>query len=329
MDVDGGSGHNRGGSLYCSNCGTGLEPSMNYCPTCGTPSSRADTRPHAGRETNTGSGSWDSVSASGANGREGSSDDVTDRDILELRIAEALRDGWRLEHDFGDHAVMVRRSFGSLDAHLVVGLITVWFTMGIGNALYGAYRYFGDAERMVLQADHIEKRDDDESTVAAALLWRATAAVCWVAAATAAVIGLQFVAATASLLLFALAFAFAALGVSVLPSVQHRLENRHSVAANGRVRSVDERAVVAYDRPCAACADPVGRGLERTYRKEFCVLGVPLTTAEGRNYYCKQCATAEPSPSAERDRRATESPSGSVSDRGSESSDTDRDPDHA
>lgn len=323
MSSDRRSGRDGGGPPYCSNCGTGLEPSANYCPNCGSPNggSSGHSRPGTGatraRRTTTGGV------------REGSSGRVTDRDVLEHRIATAARDGWKLEHDFGDHAVVVKRTFGSVDEHLVVALITIWFTGGIGNVLYGAYRYFGDVERMVLRTDYVEESGSDGETIGSAILWRATAAVCWLAAATVAAIALQFVGPTASLPLFALALVFAAMGVSALPSVRRRLENRHSLAANGRVRSVDEHTVVAYDRPCAACADPVGRGLERTYRKEFCVLGVPLTADEGRNYYCKRCATAESSATGPSEERPAETLSEPLADRGVESPESDREPEHA
>ena len=323
MSSDRRSNRDGGGPPYCSNCGTGLEPSTNYCPNCGVANSRSTGRSSPESSTTRGR------SGLGISTDRDSSDGVTDREALEHRIATALQDGWKLEHDFGDHAVMVKRSFGSRDEHLVVALITVWFTMGIGNALYGAYRYVGDAERMVLRTDHVESSDADQESTGSALLWRATAAVCWLAAAIIAVIGLQVVTAAASLPLFLLAFVFAAMGVSALPSVRRRLEDRHSVTANGRIRSVDERTVVAYDRPCAACADPVGRGLERIYRKEFCLLGVPLTASEGRNYYCKRCATAEFQSPGGNDQQVTTSSSGPVADRSVESPETDREPDHA
>ncbi|MXV63374.1 zinc-ribbon domain-containing protein [Natronorubrum sp. JWXQ-INN-674] len=301
MGGDRRSSRDSGGTLYCSNCGTGLEPSMNYCPNCGAPSGQTGTQSQTRRDVSRGPGPGSTATASGTNElRPGSSSETTDRDVLEYRIANASRDGWELEHDFGDHAVMVRRTVGSVNEHLAVAVLTVWFTMGLGNALYGAYRYFGDAERMVLRAEQTENGDDAEKTSGSLLLGRATAAVCWLTAAIIAAIGVQLGPPAVSFILFALAFVFAAMGVSVLPSVSRRLANRHPVTANGRVHSVDERTVVAYDRPCSACADPVGRGVERTYRKEFCVLGIPLTAAEGRNYYCRQCANAAQSSSTER-----------------------------
>ncbi|WP_407067123.1 zinc ribbon domain-containing protein [Haloterrigena salinisoli] len=290
---------------------------MNYCPSCGAAIDRSTAEPRrrtAADEARGGRGGRRTESATG----------TTDRDLLEYRIARASREGWELEHDFGDHAVMVRRTFGSVNEHLAVALVTVWFTMGIGNALWGAYRYVGDAERTILRADRVEgseaERTRGDTAVGSPLRWRAIAGACWLAAAVVALIALEVAAAAASLVLFALAALFATLGASALPSVRRRLEGRHSVTANGRIRSVDERTVVAPDRPCAACADPVGRGVERTYRKEFCALGVPLTVSEGRNYYCRGCTNAETPGHGERN--ATESAARAETDR-------DPEPEHA
>lgn len=274
---------------------------MNYCPNCGASNDRsaAESRRRTAVTTR-----GDRVER-----RTGSTTETTDRDLLEYRIERASRAGWELEHDFGDRAVMVRRTFGNATEHLAVALVTVWFTMGIGNVLWGAYRYFGDAERLILRADRVEggeaERTRGDATVGSALRWRAIAGACWLVAAVVAVVALEVAAAAATVVLVVLAALFAMLGASALPSVRRRLEGRHSIGSNGRVRSVDERTVVAPDRPCAACADPVGRGLERIYRDEFCALGVPLTISEGRNYYCRACANAEtPEPG---ERTATES----------------------
>ncbi|MDQ2049410.1 zinc-ribbon domain-containing protein [Natronolimnohabitans sp. A-GB9] len=285
------SSRNGGSPLYCSNCGTGLEPSMNYCPNCGAP---------AGTDTTGGVGSTREQAVADSSRGEPTGDGVTDRDVLEYRIAKASQEGWELEHDFGDHAVMVRRSFGSVDEHVLVALVTVWFTMGIGNALWGAYRYVGDPERIVLRAAHTDDGRDEADASRSTLLGRITAAVWWLAAVAVAAIAVQVGLPVVSVLLVALAVGFAALGTVSLPSVRRRLENRRPITANGRVRSVDERAVVAYDRSCAVCSDTVGHGLERTYRKEFCLLGVPLSASEGRNYYCRQCANGTDSPAHKR-----------------------------
>ncbi|WP_148859090.1 zinc ribbon domain-containing protein [Natronococcus pandeyae] len=291
MSGDRRRGRERGrGRLYCSHCGESLEPSMNYCPSCGRPS--ADS------------------SSSGTIDTDGSStgtDATRNRPALERRVAAAMADGWELEHDFGDHVVMVRRTVGGVNDHLVVAALTIWWTMGLGNALYGLYRYVGDAERMVLRADQSSDEADPSGS-----RWDAAsrlgAAGCLATAF--ALVGLAVVYASAAVapIIVALAVGLATVGLGLLPTVRRRLGRRRSVTTNGYARSVDERTVVDYNRPCAACSEPVGRGLERTYRKGFYLLGIPVTISEGHNYYCRRCANAEATrPTAARTSGSSES----------------------
>ncbi|WP_049920949.1 zinc-ribbon domain-containing protein [Halopiger djelfimassiliensis] len=275
----------RHGTLYCSNCGSGLEPSVNYCPSCGHPNDRGDRgstsrirRRSPPRSHATVDGSR--TAATGPN----------DRAALDRRIAAAVQAGWELEHDFGDHVVMVRRTVGGVNDHLLVALLTVWWTMGVGNVLYGAYRYFDDAERTVLYAAEADETETDDGSRQHGL-WPAVG--CWLAAALFAIGAATNPATGLTLTLGVLSVLLAVIGVGAVPPVRERLASRHAVTTNGWTRSVDERIVTAHDRPCAACADSVGRGIERIYRREFCVLGVPLSVSEGRNHYCRRCANAE------------------------------------
>lgn len=289
---------------YCSNCGDDLEPSMNYCPNCGT---RIGRRGRSGSRTTDRSRRGDAESrarvrrtgtesrTTSRTGSRADSGSLTNGKRLETKIAKARSEGWRLEHDFGGHVVMVRRSFGDADVHLVIALATIWWTMGLANVLYGVYTYVEDAERMVLRPELTEDSAADETASESHLLARATAATCWLAGAILAAVGVQLLGSGAGVALVVL---FGLLGLGVLPSVAERLERRHSVTTTGRTRSVEERSVVSHDQPCTACAEPVGRGVERIYRSEFCLLGLPLTGTEGRNYYCRRCANAERSPAA-------------------------------
>nr|WP_242509240.1 zinc ribbon domain-containing protein [Natrinema altunense] len=287
----------RTGSLYCTDCGTPLEPAMRYCPRCGAMTVRSSGRSRSAATSLSQPGaehrprSDTSREPGGTIGRD--SNTATDRDRLERRIAAASREGWRLEHDFGDHAVLVRRTFGGVADHLLIALLTVWWTMGIGNVLYGAYRYVDGTERTVVRAESVDTARPDDTTTDSTLFRRGFAALGWVLAALTVAIGIQLGASAVGLGLFVLALGLAIAATSVLPSVSRRLENRHSVLTNGRTHTVDDRSVVAPDEPCAACTGPIDRGLERRYRAELCILGVPVTATGGRNYYCRQCANAE------------------------------------
>jgi hypothetical protein len=256
------------GGLYCSHCGGELGPSMNFCPGCGRPS--------------------DDPGSADPNARPG----------LERRIAAAMRDGWELEHDFGDHVVMVDRTFGGRNEHLVIAALTIWWTMGLGNALYGLYRYVGDAERMVLRAEEF-----DGNTAESPSHWdtatRLAGAGCVATALALVALAAVLAGSTAAPFLAAVGIGLATVGIGLFPGVRRRLGQRRSVSTNGRTKSVDERSIIDYDRPCAACSEPVGRGIERVYRKGFYALGVPVTVSEGRNAYCRRCANAESDPGPE------------------------------
>ncbi|WP_276253430.1 zinc ribbon domain-containing protein [Halomontanus rarus] len=218
-------------------------------------------------------------------------------------MTKAIEDGWEVEHDFGDRIVLIRRSFGSTGMHILIGFFTIWWTMGIGNALYAAYCYYSNAERRVLWADQSNRSNEPavragnsaHDTVESSssgnlgttiLLW--LGALIMVAAAQTSATILWTVIFGAVAIILALS------GTSSLSPVRRRLEKRQSITDNGWTRSVRERSVVNPDETCAACAGHVGRGVERTYSTEFAVLGVPLTTDErGTNYYCRRCANGE------------------------------------
>nr|WP_319004348.1 zinc ribbon domain-containing protein [Natrinema amylolyticum] len=323
-------GRGRPGPSYCTDCGASLEPSMRYCPNCGVAIGRSSGRSRSA--TSTSRSGTERRPRTDAN-RDASRTidrtvtDRTDRDRLERRIAAASREGWRLERDCGDHAVVVRRTVGDVADHLVVALVTVWWTMGLGNVLYGAYRYFDDAERMVVRAERVDVDEPNDATAASTLRPRATAAVGWLLAAMTVALGVQLGLSAVSLVLVTLGLLLAVAGTSVLPSVSRRLEARHSVLTNGRTHTIDERPVVGPETPCVACAGPIDRGLERTYREEFCVLGVPVTATDGQNYYCRRCANAESAATGAADRTAVTDPTvdaSSTASRSDRESDSDR-----
>lgn len=88
-----------------------------------------------------------------------------------------------------------------------------------------------------------------------------------------------------------------ALGLAVNARFRRRLDRRRSVTTFGTVRSVDQRTVppgVDLDARCVACDGAVGEGLQRRFREEYAVAGVPLVTRSERfNHYCLDCALAE------------------------------------
>lgn len=260
---------------YCTDCGEGLPSTANYCPNCGTSRDAATSR-----RTRRVDGNGDGHASAG-------------RAALENRAARALESGWEIDRDFGDHVVLVRRDLGGVGMHLLVALVTIWWTMGIGNGLYALYRYVARAERTVIREDDAapavrgaEAASSDWSPLAVAFRWFAGALL--IALGT----SISTTALAAATIGFGAAVALA--GVGHLPPVRRRLEVRRSFTTNGRHRRVDERSIAGATEPCTCCAGPVARGVERTYRDAYYVLGVPLSTnVEGHNVYCRACANGD------------------------------------
>ena len=92
--------------------------------------------------------------------------DPEERRELEHRIADELEHGWEIEHDFGDRVVLINRTFGATGTHILIGIFTFWWTMGMGNILYAAYSYYGNSRRKTLrvnEAVHDSSEDPDET----------------------------------------------------------------------------------------------------------------------------------------------------------------------
>ncbi|ELY50814.1 zinc ribbon domain-containing protein [Natronococcus jeotgali] len=69
---------------------------------------------------------------------------------LQREIDSLVARGWTIEDEGRDRVVMVDREFGSVGSHVLVAILTIWWTMGIGNVLWGAYNYVANSRRQVL-----------------------------------------------------------------------------------------------------------------------------------------------------------------------------------
>lgn len=263
---------------FCSSCGGNLQPGDAYCSQCGT---RVGSDDSSGRSTRRG---W-----------------------FRRRLEDLTVDGWEIEQDHGDRAVVVRRGLGSIWIHLLLLL----FTGGIGNLVYAWYCYSVGADRVEVRADGTRRRlngnDDgiDASAVASTLSFVAAALLAWIGVTI-------FMGLSVGLtVLGACLFVAAGLG---LPSVRRRLGTRRSLTTFGRVRETDERIVNRPRTPCSACASPVNTGVERTYGARLYIAGVPVSThQDGTNVYCRSCANGD-APESERAASESESKPGSESD---------------
>lgn len=65
-------------------------------------------------------------------------------------VEDEQTEGWDIKDDGDEKVVLVKRSFGRLGAHVLVFILT-FFTFGIGNAVYAAYKYFIDNDTKVIR----------------------------------------------------------------------------------------------------------------------------------------------------------------------------------
>ncbi|MFC4248780.1 zinc ribbon domain-containing protein [Natribaculum luteum] len=72
---------------------------------------------------------------------------------LQQEIDDLVAQGWRIEDETRDRVVMVDREYGSLASHVVVALLTIWWTLGLGNVAWGLYNYLTRSRRRVLWDD--------------------------------------------------------------------------------------------------------------------------------------------------------------------------------
>lgn len=69
---------------------------------------------------------------------------------LRREIDDALRAGWKIEDESPDRVVLVKRNFGDLGIHVVIALLTAWWSFGVINGVYAAFKYLNDSRRQVL-----------------------------------------------------------------------------------------------------------------------------------------------------------------------------------
>lgn len=72
-------------------------------------------------------------------------------DRLRRKVEDAEVEGWSIESESNTRVIMIKHDYGSLGAHLVIFILTFW-SLGIVNALYAAYRYFAKADKKVIRA---------------------------------------------------------------------------------------------------------------------------------------------------------------------------------
>lgn len=88
-------------------------------------------------------------------------------DRFRRRLAYEQADGWRIKERGDDWALLHKPNFGTKDGHLLIGVLTVWWTLGLGNVAYALFEYWYDTPTKVLEAGEADERHHDTAPTAA------------------------------------------------------------------------------------------------------------------------------------------------------------------
>ena len=89
---------------------------------------------------------------------------------FERIIDDEKVEGWKIKEDGDARVVMYKSNYGSLGAHILIALLTIWWTLGIGNVVYAAYKYFAHSDKKVVRdetADRLETQSSPDAVIEA------------------------------------------------------------------------------------------------------------------------------------------------------------------
>lgn len=77
---------------------------------------------------------------------------VTDRREMERSVDEFITRGYRIVAEGDASTRLKERDWGDAGTHLIIAMLTGWWTFGLANALYALYRYT-TAEEVVVKIE--------------------------------------------------------------------------------------------------------------------------------------------------------------------------------
>ncbi|MWG36891.1 zinc ribbon domain-containing protein [Halomarina oriensis] len=273
---------------FCSHCGADLLETANYCPQCGTqcrettPAERPETKSAPTAATS---------STSATNTGESDDTDRAARTSFRRRVEAHLVDGWKMESDRGDSVLIRNPEYGSIGVHLLL----LFFTGGVGNLAYGWYCYTQRGERRILRVGGDDTVGIPEDVGSSDTVGVSADLMGYVGGAFSLLMAAVMLSSLQLPLVILGAFFFLA-ALWMIPATRRRWRDRHPPTTFGHTRSIDETTRFDTDNPCVVCSGSVEEGIERAYREEYVLAGIPLfTTASGANHYCRSCASGDSS----------------------------------
>jgi len=77
---------------------------------------------------------------------------VDDKREMERVIDDFITQGYKVKNQGGRSTLMKKKTWGSGGTHLIIAILTIWWTLGVGNLAYAIYKYF-TAEEVQIKVD--------------------------------------------------------------------------------------------------------------------------------------------------------------------------------
>lgn len=74
---------------------------------------------------------------------------ASSQDEFERAIDDFITRGYKVKSRGSGNARLKEKDYGSTGGHIIVALLTIWWTFGIGNAIYAGIKYSGADEVVV------------------------------------------------------------------------------------------------------------------------------------------------------------------------------------
>ncbi len=69
---------------------------------------------------------------------------------VQRELDDLLAAGWRIREETPDRVVVVKPNYGGLGVHVLLFLLTFWWSFGAVNLAYALWKYVNDSPRRVL-----------------------------------------------------------------------------------------------------------------------------------------------------------------------------------
>jgi hypothetical protein len=60
---------------------------------------------------------------------------------MERTVEDFLTRGYKIKQEGQESTMLKKKNWGSGGMHVVVAVLTIWWTLGLGNVVYALYKY--------------------------------------------------------------------------------------------------------------------------------------------------------------------------------------------